>query len=517
MYPENPAGQTFISQDTYASAGASLSGLGGGGGTVGPVINGLQTINADPTVNFLINQEGDNEVSLQNNNGNNDITIKADGSIQFNYNNDYGVIIDPTGRSIEIYPGSSNPEGALEGISTINGVGVGAFTGSIPANLNVSTLAVIGTGNITLDADPSAGESAFLLFNTPGQDTEAAGQLAINKIPNILSLGPVSTVSGLLVNSFSTVFGQVQPIMSKSIILGGDNNDATKPGAEIGYTNTTSTLSMYAPNVNISSLVGVSSINGAPYSTGGGVPANLTVSTLTVLSTLSVIGSGLLTLNTNLNNPVISGRLLFNTAGQDTEDAGQLGLLKYTGLASLGPVTSQSGLLVNAFSTVTGQLQPIMSKSIILGGDNNDSGTPGAEIGYTNTTSTLSMYAPNVAVTGSLTTSKILGLTSINSEAYFAPRSGIFFLPTGGTTGYYAIPNPPDGITTNAVVLCTLTRPDGTSQNWIVNSGVVQGATPANWYIEVVMASVIVDDNTAVAWTLVAADCTPGVAGTAPT
>jgi len=51
-----------------------------------------------------------------------------------------------------------------------------------------------------------------------------------------------------------------------------------------------------------------------------------------------------------------------------------------------------------------------------------------------------------------------------------------------------------------------------------VNSGVVQGGTPANWYIEVVMAAAVADDNTAVAWDLVAPNVSSlGVAGVAPT
>jgi len=441
LYPENPAGQTFISQDTYASAGAALSGLGGGGGGQVPTNLTVSTLTAE----------------------------------------------------------------ALLSISSINGTDVSAFTGDIPANLQVSSLTVNGDnfGNITLGAYPANGASAILLFNTPGQETEDVGQLQLQKF-DIPSLGPVSTLSGLIVASYSTVFGQLQPVMSKNIILGGDNNDGSTPGAEIDYSNSTSTISMYAPNVGISSLVGVSSINGVAYSTGGGVPADLAVSSLTVN------GTGNITLNADPANPGRSTYLFFNSAGQDTVGAGQLSVEK-ADILSLGPVSTLSGLKVSAFSTF-GQVQPLMSKSIILGGDNNDAGLPGAEIDYTNTTSTLSMYAPKVSVPA------LVNVSSINDTTFFAPRSGIFFMPPGSTTGYYDIPNPPAGITSNAVVMCTLTRPDGISQNWIVNSGVVQGGgAGTNWYIEVVMASSVVDDNTAVAWDLIAPTCTPGVAGTVPT
>jgi hypothetical protein len=399
LYPENPAGQTFISQDTYASAGISLSGLGGGGGTVGPVINGVHLINADPTQDFLIDQVSSFAIKLENNNGDNDITLERDGRVRFNYNNEYGVIIDSTGRTIEIYPGNSNPEGALEGISTINGVSVGAFTGSIPANLTVSTL------------------TAQALLS-------------------------ISSINGTAVSAFT-----------------------------------------------------------------GDVPANLAVSSLTV----NGANFGNITLNTYPDAPFESARILFNSTGQESEDVGQLQIQKDS-MLSLGPVSTVSGLAVNSFSTVFGQVQPLGAKSIILGGDNNDNTTPGAEIAYTNTTSTLSMYAPNVSVPA------LVNVSSINATPFFAPRSGIFFLPPGVTTSYYNIPNPPAGITTNAVVMCTLTRPDGVSQNWIVNSGVVQGATPANWYIEVVMGAAVADDNTAVAWDLVAPNVSSlGTAGVSPT
>lgn len=409
LYPENPAGQTFISQDTYTSAGAVLSGIGGGGG-------------------------------------------------------------------------------------------------SVPANANitVSTLTVNGTGEIYLvNADDGVYDSVPISFQ--GSATNDI-QIFYSKLPNTLTSN--STFGLLVANTLSTGATLMENLGVGSLNVGGIDNDTTSLGASIEYSNATSTLSLKSPVVGISSLVGVSSINGTEISAfTGAVPADLAVSSLTVNGN----NSGNITLTTRIEFSAESAPILFNAAGQDTVAAGQLQIQKNT-LHSLGPVSTVTGLLVNSFSTVIGQVQPVMLKSIILGGDNNDSDFPGAEIDYTNTTSTLSMYAPKVSVPA------LVNVSSINATPFFAPRSGIFFMPVGQTTGYYDIPNPPAGISTNAVVLCTLTRPDGVSQNWIVNAGVVQGGgAGTNWYIEVVMAAAVVDDNTAVAWDLIAPTCTPGVAGVAPT
>jgi len=408
LYPENPAGQTFISQDTYASAGIALSGLGGGGG-------------------------------------------------------------------------------------------------SVPANANitVSTLTVNGTGEIYLvNADDGVYDSVPISFQ--GSATNDI-QIFYSKLPNTLTSN--STFGLLVANTLSTGETLMENLGVGSLNVGGIDNDTTSLGASIEYSNATSTLSLKSPEVGISSLVGVSSINGTEISAfTGAVPADLAVSSLTV----NGANFGNISLEAQPGLSGYSAPILFY-GGSETEDVGVLQMEKGS-VMSLGPVSTQSGLVVSAFSTVFGQLQPLIAEKFLILGNNNDGSFPGAEIDYTNTTSTLSMYAPNVSVPS------LVNLSSINATPFFAPRSGIFFMPPGTTTGYYDIPNPPAGITSNAVVMCTLTRPDGISQNWIVNSGVVQGGgAGTNWYIEVVMASSVVDDNTAVAWDLIAPTCTPGVAGTVPT
>jgi hypothetical protein len=368
LYPENPAGQTFISQDTYASKGIALSGLGGGGG------------------------------------------------------------------------------------------------GQVPTNLQVSSLTVNGTGSglppdgfliLGTNTDESP-QSAGLLFNNANQETPDEGQLMLQKGP-FLSLGLVSTLNSLNLTALSTGFAQYQSLGVKSIVLGGDNNDGNTPGAEIDYSNSTSTISMYAPNV-------------AP-------SGNMTFASQS--STLSQA--------ITFDNPSNSYSLQIQPI-----------TLNYN-----GAVKSTFGLTVKGLSASD---DTVFLPDIALF---NPGGAVAASIHSANDV---------VNIEPSLGVSSIVGLSSINDTAFFAPRSGIFFMPPGSTTGYYDIPNPPAGITSNAVVMCTLTRPDGISQNWIVNSGVVQGGgAGTNWYIEVVMASSVVDDNTAVAWDLIAPTCTPGVAGTVPT
>ena len=253
-------------------------------------------------------------------------------------------------------------------------------------------------------------------------------------------------------------------------------------------------------------LLSISTINGTAVSAfTGAVPANLAVSSLTLQ------GQGSIVLSSDPDYPGRSANLLFESVNQTTEAQGILALNKdyMTGFG----LSTIAGLALTALSTGSGTYQPIAVGGIVLGqAYAEDLGGDSASIIYNPLVSSINLNAPNVNI------SSLVGLSSINATPYFAPRSGIFFMPVGQTTGYYDIPNPPAGISTNAVVLCTLTRPDGASQNYIVNSGVVQGGgAGTNWYIEVVMSSAVVDDNTAVAWTLLAPTCTPGVAGTAPT
>jgi len=477
LYPENPPGQAFVSQDTYASEGVSLSGLGGGG-TVGPVLNGVRQINADPNTGFLINQPSAYPVSLQNNDGDNEIRLAGNGAIQLNYSNDYGVTIDPTGRIIEIYnSGGGDPEGALEGISTINGTAVSAFTGAVPANLVVSSLTVNGSSPapIVLTTNIDAGfESGAITFNSDGQDTAVAGQLAINK-GEILSLGLTSTLSGLAVNALSTGYGQYQPIAAKSIILAGDFNDGTYKGAEISYTNTTSTLSMYAPKVNVSSLVGVSSINGTAYSSGGSVPANLNV------SSLNVNGAGAISLITNASFPNQSAPIVFQSAGQTTEAQGVVSLSKNY-MSGYG-LSTIAGLAVFSLSTGAGLYQPISVGGIVIDNPYTTTG-PSASLTYNNVGGTLNLNAPNVNV------SSLVGVSSINGTAY---SSGVGIVASGiilrdtiagatwesvGTLGQFAY-SFNIGITLNSDANVQVTTwdsdADEASTYWVVSSGLDSG------------------------------------------
>jgi len=83
----------------------------------------------------------------------------------------------------------------------------------------------------------------------------------------------LSTIAGLAVFSLSTGAGLYQPISVGGIVI--DNPyTTTGPSASLTYNNVGGTLNLNAPNVNVSSLVGVSSINGTAYSSGVGIVAS---------------------------------------------------------------------------------------------------------------------------------------------------------------------------------------------------------------------------------------------------
>jgi len=204
LYPENPAGQVYQvnSQDTFASAGAPLTVIGSGGG--GPVPE-----------NLVVS------------------TLKA-GSI-------------------------STP--------VINVVG----------SLGQAAVLTIGT-------NPGFGaNSQYVVFNSGGQETVDEGQLTIHKIGILTSVSKPANASGLAVNAFSTVSGAFQPVGCSDLYIYSEANDGTNLAFALEATNApVSSLNIQAPNVNISSLIGVSSINGVPY-TEGGVPQNVFVSSLNFL------------------------------------------------------------------------------------------------------------------------------------------------------------------------------------------------------------------------------------------
>lgn len=255
VYPENPPGQAFVSQDTYASPGVALSGLGGGGGSAGPNLE-VSTL----TVAYSSSSTPYNSIRWQNDSGSLDTNgilatyDRASSSLRF-------LGIDANG----VFPGQITIP-SLISVSSINGVAYSGG-GSAGPNLTVSTLTVnpdinigkltapnveiVGSGFLTLDTDTNnTSSSNRLLFNRAGFSTLGTGQVSLQNQGGVLT--------AVL---FSSGFGATVPVACGSLIVGGDDPSASGQ-ASLYYSTVTSTLNVQAPNVSISSLLGVSSING---------------------------------------------------------------------------------------------------------------------------------------------------------------------------------------------------------------------------------------------------------------
>jgi hypothetical protein len=149
-------------------------------------------------------------------------------------------------------------------VSSINGAVYPPAAGSVPANLTVSSLLVNGIlpDAITVAQGSSAGFSGAILFNSGGQDNVAAGQLAMNKA-NMNSVSKPANAFGMTISAYSTILGSYQPLGVSDMYIYSIENDGTNLAYMIESKNTpVSSLNLQAPNVNISSLIGVSSING---------------------------------------------------------------------------------------------------------------------------------------------------------------------------------------------------------------------------------------------------------------
>jgi hypothetical protein len=140
----------------------------------------------------------------------------------------------------------------------------GGGGGSVPANLTVSSLLVNGIlpNAITVAQGITTGFSGAILFNSAGQDNDAAGQLAINKA-NMNSVSKPANIYGMTIGAYSTVLGSYQPLGVSDMYIYSIENDGSNLAYMIESKNTpVSSMNLQAPNVNISSLIGVSSING---------------------------------------------------------------------------------------------------------------------------------------------------------------------------------------------------------------------------------------------------------------
>jgi hypothetical protein len=184
---------------------------------------------------------------------------------------------DPAGQALQI-TSQDTFANVNKPLSVIGSGGGGG--GPVPANLTVSSLTVnvtgaISTGQInisgsggelaaTIGTNPGfPGNSQYFTFNSSGQDNVNAGKLSIHKIGILTSVSKKANASGLAVNAYSTLQGAFQPVGCSDIYIYSAANDGTNFAYALEAVNTpVSSLNIQAPNVNISSLLGVSSING---------------------------------------------------------------------------------------------------------------------------------------------------------------------------------------------------------------------------------------------------------------
>jgi len=147
---------------------------------------------------------------------------------------------------------------------------------------------------------------------------------------------------------------------------------------------------------------------------GGAVPADLSVSTLTVA------GNGQqqpgIIMNTNPNVAGTSIAIIFNDAVQDNVNSGQLAIAKQFWPGVDG--STIAGLVVFANSTIFGSFQPVCVGDLYV--NNSDGGGDGTgRITYVDAVSSLSLTAAGGGVTISS-----LAVSSINGNLYPPPSPG---------------------------------------------------------------------------------------------
>jgi hypothetical protein len=207
-----------------------------------------------------------------------------------------------------------------------------------------------------MDANPGfAGtRAANLLFKTTGYDTINNGILSVTASP-ALDLNNIST-NAFTVFAVSTL-GSYQPMIASSYYVGGSDVNSVNGAAQISYNTATSTMALQAPNVSfpLSTITGVSSINGSPYTNTFIIPSAVFVSTLEAadyVSTISLQGISSIVGVTNLD--MTTGNL--NIVGATTlylVDGGGGGLEVTAGQPR---ITGSSGLVIDnnlSVSTIT--------------------------------------------------------------------------------------------------------------------------------------------------------------------
>jgi hypothetical protein len=158
---------------------------------------------------------------------------------------------------------------------------------------------------------------------------------------------------------------------------------------------------------------------------GGAVPANLVVSTLTVAGASVGGGTAGIIVNTNPNSSSSSLPILFNSAGQDNVNSGQLAIGKTYWPGVTGETVR--GFAVYAFSTASGSFQPVCCGDLYV--NNSDGGGDGTgRITYVDNLSTLLLTA--AGATGNVTISSAV-VSSINGTNWPALVSTVIGLNGG--------------------------------------------------------------------------------------
>jgi hypothetical protein len=348
VYPENPPGQAFVSQDTYASPGVALSGLGGG--SAGPNL----------------------EVSTLTVNGSGIITLNTFPSAQT--------------QSASIFFKSSGADTVESGILEVRKQPIQDINMSSIAGLSVSAFSTFGSYQPLGVGDLYLGDSA----NDGSYGTAA---LKYTNATSTLRLEAPSVEISTLVG-VQTINGQGVAAFTGSI------------PADLAVSTLNVNSGVF---INGSSIQGISSINGAAYSGGGSAGPNLTVSTLTVnpdinigsltSPNIQITSNGFLTLGSNPDNVLASNPILFNRAGFSTIATGQVSLQMIGG-------TLIAGTISTGFSSTV----PVVCASLILGGDDPTAEASFTNIHYSSFTSTLSVQAPNVSISSLLGVSSINGV-----------------------------------------------------------------------------------------------------------
>jgi len=152
---------------------------------------------------------------------------------------------------------------------------------------------------------------------------------------------------------------------------------------------------------------------------------NLVVSTLTVGGASVGGGTAGIIVDTNPNSSSSSLPILFNSAGQDNVNSGQLAIGKTYWPGVTGETVR--GLAVYAFSTVSGSFQPVCCGDLYV--NNSDGGGDGTgRITYVDALSTMSLTA--AGATGNVTISSCV-TSSINGTSWTALLSTVVGLNGG--------------------------------------------------------------------------------------